>query len=267
VGTAFFSASISARADDPLALAHDLLAEGDWAAAAREARRVEIAAPNPTARVVRLVAEWHARPAEADPAAFSALRRDPALGPAHQSLAALYLGVLHLRAGRDREAADPLRQVLLGPSEGHLLPRAVGALLALESRDEDAFAAWPGFLAQVRASAGLCPPELRAEVEAWIRPPTEAVPPAPARWLLCFYRSQISPAIGQRCAMIPSCSEYYRQASRRHGLVLGTAMVADRFYREPDHARLRLKPVPVDGKEKYEDPVSDHDFWRKPARP
>jgi putative component of membrane protein insertase Oxa1/YidC/SpoIIIJ protein YidD len=81
---------------------------------------------------------------------------------------------------------------------------------------------------------------------------------------MSFYRSQVSPAIGQRCAMFPSCSEYYRLASHKHGAVLGVAMTTDRFYREPDHARLRLKPVQSSGREKYLDPVEDHDFWMEP---
>lgn len=85
--------------------------------------------------------------------------------------------------------------------------------------------------------------------------------PLPVRAVISFYRSQISPCIGQRCLLIPSCSEYMLQACRKHGM-LGIAIGIDRFYREPavtgDNSKLVELPNRV---LKYCDPVSDHDFW------
>lgn len=81
-----------------------------------------------------------------------------------------------------------------------------------------------------------------------------------ARGVVLFYRRFVGPAIGARCALEPSCSRYFLEASRRHGL-LGLPMVADRFVREPvESASDRLVRRP-DGSWRHSDPVSDHDWW------
>ncbi len=83
-----------------------------------------------------------------------------------------------------------------------------------------------------------------------------------AGWFVHFYRSQISPAIGQRCTLEPSCSEYFKQAAARHGL-LSIPMIGDRFVREPDVNKDRTNPVFVNGAVRYLDTVDEHDFWMK----
>jgi putative component of membrane protein insertase Oxa1/YidC/SpoIIIJ protein YidD len=86
---------------------------------------------------------------------------------------------------------------------------------------------------------------------------------APGRWIVKFYRAQIGPAIGSRCDLQPSCSEYFRQASHTHGL-LGIPIMADRFVREPSVVSAKEKPVVMpDGRIRFADPLSDHDFWMK----
>ncbi len=82
-----------------------------------------------------------------------------------------------------------------------------------------------------------------------------------ARAVVAFYRFAIGPAIGARCALEPSCSRYFVQASRKHGW-LGVPMTADRFVREPvvsapDRPWVRN----ADGAWRHPDPVEDHDFW------
>lgn len=84
----------------------------------------------------------------------------------------------------------------------------------------------------------------------------------PGKWIVLFYRSQISPAIGARCSLTPSCSEYFRQACRAHGL-LGFAIQADRFIREPSEVAAKKNPVPVGDVIKYSDPLEDHTGWLK----
>jgi len=84
----------------------------------------------------------------------------------------------------------------------------------------------------------------------------------PGVWITTVYRRQVGPAIGMRCSCEPSCSEYFLQACRTHG-VLGFAMQADRFFREPSLVRDRHNPVWVNGEIRYADPVSDHDFWHR----
>jgi len=84
----------------------------------------------------------------------------------------------------------------------------------------------------------------------------------PGKWIVAFYRSQIGPAIGARCSLTPSCSEYFRQACRAHGL-LGFAIQADRFFREPSEVAAKKNPVPVGDVIKYADPLEDHTKWLK----
>ena len=47
--------------------------------------------------------------------------------------------------------------------------------------------------------------------------------------VLGAYRRLISPVLPPLCRFYPSCSEYARQAIRRHGLVRGTWMAAVRL--------------------------------------
>lgn len=82
----------------------------------------------------------------------------------------------------------------------------------------------------------------------------------PARAVVLFYRSQVAPAIGSRCSMVPSCSEYFRIASEKHGW-LGIPMQGDRFVREPGLVQRRVNPVREGTLEKYADPVEAHDRW------
>ena len=86
----------------------------------------------------------------------------------------------------------------------------------------------------------------------------------PARLFISFYRTQISPAIGSRCDLEPSCSEYFVQSVKKHG-ILGVPIMADRFFREPSVFAAAEKPVVMpNGRIRYADPVCDHDFWMHP---
>jgi len=109
--------------------------------------------------------------------------------------------------------------------------------------------------------------------DAWLAAPQPATQPSvlttlgresvayPAQAFISLYRTQISPAIGARCSLEPSCSEYFVQAVKKHGL-LGVPLIADRFVREPDVLKAKAKTVVMtDGRVRFADPVSDHDFW------
>lgn len=82
-----------------------------------------------------------------------------------------------------------------------------------------------------------------------------------SRRVVGFYRLFVGPAIGNRCALEPSCSAYFTEASRRHG-ILGVPMTADRFVREPV-ASAPGRPLVRNpaGLWRHPDPVSDHDWW------
>ena len=100
--------------------------------------------------------------------------------------------------------------------------------------------------------------------ECHVRPSTTGAAAKPGEWIVAFYRSQIAPAIGARCSLTPSCSEYFLQASRRYG-VLGFPMGADRLVREPSVVQSAETPVWTGSGWRYADPLSDHDFWLVPA--
>ena len=97
------------------------------------------------------------------------------------------------------------------------------------------------------------------------RPRARSVAAWPARAFIAFYRTQISPAIGSRCSLEPSCSEYFLQASKKHGL-LGIPLIGDRFIREPNvtQAAEVLFERP-DGSIRIADPVVNHDYWFTPS--
>lgn len=86
----------------------------------------------------------------------------------------------------------------------------------------------------------------------------------PGAWLAAgvvgFYRVFVGPAIGDRCVLEPSCSRYFLEASRKHGVV-GVPMTADRFVREPVVSGSDRQVCKPDGSWRHPDPVSDHDFW------
>ena len=126
------------------------------------------------------------------------------------------------------------------PEQSRSGPVPAQCLLPLPAYGKKPFLA-PGnssLARQINTTRSLWTGELIAEC----RLPREKKSRGPAQWLVRLYRTQISPAIGQRCSLQPSCSEYFRQASAKHGL-MGFAMQGDRFFREPSVCRAGHKPV------------------------
>jgi putative membrane protein insertion efficiency factor len=75
-----------------------------------------------------------------------------------------------------------------------------------------------------------------------------------------FYQDYISPVIGERCPMYPSCSAYSILAIKKHGFFIGIVMTADRLIHESDEPM--FAPVTKQGnKLKFYDPVENNDFW------
>lgn len=76
-----------------------------------------------------------------------------------------------------------------------------------------------------------------------------------------FFQEHISPADGDRCPMVPSCSAYAAGAVEKHGLLLGWIMACDRLVRcGRDEADLSGK-IRVNGEQYVLDRVEDNDFW------
>lgn len=80
--------------------------------------------------------------------------------------------------------------------------------------------------------------------------------------LVRFYQKNISPHNGAKCLFYPTCSDFYKSALSRHGLLLGTVMFADRFfYREGIASMKHYHFMPE--RERYFDPVYHNYIFKK----
>ena len=144
--------------------------------------------------------------------------------------------------------------------------RVAGAALDILFRSDEDFRNTHSVLAtQVDMCRGSWTEKDLADAKACV----DAIAPTkqrrgPGAWLAAgvvgFYRFFVGPAIGDRCVLEPSCSRYYLEASRKHG-ILGVPMVADRFVREPVESNSPRHIRMPNGSWRHPDPVSDHDWW------
>lgn len=80
---------------------------------------------------------------------------------------------------------------------------------------------------------------------------------------IAFYQRFISPAVGNRCQMSPSCSAYSKEAFNAHGFFLGWIMTCDRLMRcGRDETRLSPEVLTPDGSLTL-DSFSGNDSWMK----
>lgn len=75
------------------------------------------------------------------------------------------------------------------------------------------------------------------------------------------FQTIISPVDGDRCYMLPSCSEYGRQAIEKHGFFMGWVMTCDRLMRCGQDEIYLGEPVIRGGEVYCSDPVENNDFW------
>ena len=256
----------AARAGAPLDLAAELFGEGNWAAARTESLRIRSEVSGAEADRARLLADVTAlrleqgrEPAQAD---LAALWQAESADRETRCMAAYECGLAAWADGARSEALAPLKFAYLQTRDTPLFWRSGCSLYFFLKADkqlrrqEDA----------VWQSLQLCRDAWPLEVWRECRPKKKAgasLAALPGKWVVQFYRAQIGPAIGSRCDLQPSCSEYFMQASRAHGL-LGVPIMADRFVREPSVVAAAEKPVTMPGgRLRYADPVADHDQWLK----
>ena len=258
-GILFFILATSVCAA-PLDLALQLFEEEDWPACRRECRRELMANPaNETAQLMVLVCSLREGGAtEAAAAALGAL----AAGAGDvevRALAAYELGRAEWGAGRADEAFALLRQAYLGTRDHALFLRAGCSLYFLGVDFPTLGKTDPAVFQSLETSAPLWTADIRDECRA---PEVKrgGAWSAPGRWIVAVYRNQVRPAIGSRCSLEPSCSEYFRQASQKHGL-LGVPMIGDRMVREPSVVAAERERVLVGDEWRIADPVSGHDGW------
>ncbi|MBU1170450.1 MAG: membrane protein insertion efficiency factor YidD [Proteobacteria bacterium] len=78
---------------------------------------------------------------------------------------------------------------------------------------------------------------------------------------LHMFQTLISPADGDRCMMLPSCSAYGEEAILKHGFFMGWIMACDRLMR-CGHDELYHSEVLMLGGQSYcYDPIENNDFW------
>jgi uncharacterized protein len=78
-----------------------------------------------------------------------------------------------------------------------------------------------------------------------------------------LYQGYLSPVLGGRCPMYPSCSHYAVDAIEKHGAVTGWFMACDRLMR-CGRDEVRLAPVVhINHSPHTFDTVAENDFWLK----
>lgn len=248
-----------AGAGAELTLVRDLYNEHQWLACQTESRRILAEQPRNFEALLYRARAAARRGRDNVLPALEALAADPA-APAAVRWPARYEASLQLwRLGQSTAAANVLREVFLQTADHQLFLEA-GCALALVLRKH----AMPwSDLETITAQLQTAAPQWTSALIQSVR---HEWAPAPdggraGRCLIAFYRSQIRPAIGDRCLLQPSCSEYSRQAFKKHGLLAGNAMTADRFVREPGVVAAAAFPVVCNGRVYYGDPLRDHDWW------
>lgn len=259
-GILFFWAWVASAATGELAT--DLFAEGDWVGCRRECERQLAETPrNETAQLLGAVCWLRLTNHSASTlSAIDSLSR-LATNVDVRAMAAYELGRCCWMEGDPTNAFAFLRQSFVGTTSQPLFLRA-GCSLDLLVRDFPTLGKDdPVFFQSLDTSRVLWTPEVVRECLP-VHGQSEGLLSKPGQWVVAFYREMIRPAIGGRCSLDPSCSEYFKQASEKHGL-LALPIQADRFIREPSAVQAAEHPVRVNGSTRYADPLSEHDGWLK----
>lgn len=244
-----------------LALARELFQEDEWQRCRIEALRTLQADPQSgEARV--LAASARLRESGGDGTDIDVLAQiaaDEDRPPRLRALAAYEAGRAQWRRGELEQAYESMARAYLKSSSEEIFLRAGCSLFLLMDADQGLRSRSESLYSQIRSNRELYDWNLQKQC----LPPESSgsgIFAKPGEWIVGIYRGQVGPAIGMRCSCVPSCSEYFRQACRKHGL-LGFPLQADRFFREPSIVQQQINPIIVGDQIKYSDPVRDHDFW------
>lgn len=256
-----------------MVLARELLAESNFPACRLECQRqLQDYPADAEARLLKALAERQLGLDSSE--TLWTLAEDPAVPPEVGLRACYEWARSRWSAGDLASAFAGFRRVFNETKETALSIRAGCALSQLLRQHPDLTGEYPEIRPQTETLRVLFSREMINECRrpfaattsqlAEAASPNEQTPDAwsgkPGQWVIAFYQRQIRPALGERCSLSPSCSEYAHEAFRKHGL-LGFALAADRFFREPSVVAAGEKPVKLNGKWLYEDPLSAHDWW------
>lgn len=256
----FFLLSITyVRADS---LAWELYREANWPACSTEARRLLIANPaNETSRFLIAASDARRNPS-AKVCSNLLLIASTTSNPELCARASLEAARILLTGQSPASAWDSAAKAFLYATDPDTFLDSLAILEYLYRNTNRAPAMTPDLEQQYLT----CEPLLRHLTEK-LQPPrpdslARRIGTTPGRLIVAFYRSCIRPALGDRCSLSPSCSEYFLLSSRKHGL-LGIPMIADRLVREPSVVSAARYPLVKDRHTVYDDPVEAHDFWMK----
>ena len=259
---------LAASCPGQLQLAAELFDEGNWPAARREALRELTRSPgNPDARLWAGVAAL--RQAEDVPAATRSLEvlADSAAPAGVRTRAAYEAGRARWEQGDMTAAYGSLKKAFVAAESDDMFLKSSCSLDLLVTQHPNLARQDIALLLEIRTVEPLWTDALRRECAPARRHSPGGFLARPGQWIVLFYRKIVAPAIGQRCSLSPSCSEYFRQASVKHGL-LAFPIAADRLVREPSVVAQAEKPLRQEnGSLRFADPVSAHDFWLQGAKP
>ena len=266
IGLGGWLLAVAVQAAGPAELAAELFAEGRWQECTRECQRAELVEPASTAsQVLEAVAQLRLGRRDAatlGKLAALAAASTTALATDLRALAAFELGRVNWQQGDLTNAYRRCRAAFQGAVSPELFARS-SRLLAELLRSEPGLGKEDPVLVQtVETCRPLWTPEVVGEVLGTPAQGAFAVEAKPVQWIVTLYRANIRPALGARCSLTPSCSEYFLQAGKKHG-VLAFPMAADRLVREPSVVQAAEQPVPTGDAVRYADPVAQHDFWMK----
>jgi putative component of membrane protein insertase Oxa1/YidC/SpoIIIJ protein YidD len=256
-------ATVRAAETGQLQLARELFAEHDWQACRVEAERVLLdSSGSPEARLLAAAAQLRLRGAERETLRhLLEIAQNQSIQMPLRSLASFEAGRVLWSLGELVPAYESMAFAYLHSRDEDIFLRSGCSLFLLMKDDESLRARSDSLYSQIRSSRDLYDWTLQQEC----RPPKDKSAgffALPGEMITGFYRAQVGPAIGMRCSCLPSCSEYFLQACRKHGL-LGFPLQADRFFREPSIVQKQINPVLIGDEIRYRDPLCDHDFWLK----
>ena len=242
-----------------ITLPASLFTEKDWATCRRECRRILIA--EPTNNAIRFLhASAGARSSLEITTDLESLIEDKKIPTSIRHAARIELANLLWKKKSITKAFEHFVTVFIETNSADMFKRS-GCSLSIILKQNTELAKKNIYIqSQLKSSTSLWSTDLIAECSVNNESVQSAWSGKPAEWIISFYQSQISPAIGERCTLSPSCSEYAIHALKKHG-ALGLAIYADRAIREPDVIHKHKSPIVIDNRQKYRDTLNEHDYW------
>ncbi len=258
-GIFFFWAASAAYGQ--IQLARELFDEGNWKAGVRESLRVLNEQPGNSSATAILLATG-LRLNAANEKTISGLEDlAGSLQSDEMRSFALYEAACALqRGGNSNRAFDLFARIVEGKCPTNMLARSSRAMQRLIDNGDCPPGRKKEWQTRLKTCAQLWTPAVRTRCDRDTRRPSSRLLGKPGKWIVSFYRAVVAPAIGARCSLVPSCSQYFRQASDRHGL-LAFPIIADRLVREPSENTRQDNIAMIGGLERHKDPLSDHDWW------